>query len=304
LELNTSRWQPNTRERYQGIVRDFLRPLDSLTLEQVDRPRVKRLLAELLKIRAPKTVELTYAVISGIFTEANELGYTNQNPASGLLKKLLPPKSKRTRSEPEPFKRQELGQFLEAAWEKLPEALALVLEIMAMTGMRLGEVLAMQVENLDVLSCQYHIKETTRNNRFGIPKSGKRLIDVEETLMGKLGRYIKGLRKKELATGKPVSYLFPDLTQRMIQQAMKRACRAAKLRARSPHDLRHTYATILLMDHYSPAYVQKQLGHHSISMTVDIYGHWIPGEGKKDLAKALRGAGACSSSAVKQEAVS
>jgi integrase len=43
------------------------------------------------------------------------------------------------------------------------------------------------------------------------------------------------------------------------------------------------------MDHYSPAYVQKQLGHHSISMTVDIYGHWIPGEGKKDLVKTLRG---------------
>ena len=52
--------------------------------------------------------------------------------------------------------------------------------------------------------------------------------------------------------------------------------------------LRHTYATILLMDHYSPAYVQKQLGHHSISMTVDIYGHWIPGEGKKDLGKTFK----------------
>ena len=53
--------------------------------------------------------------------------------------------------------------------------------------------------------------------------------------------------------------------------------------------LRHTYATILLMDHYSPVDVQKQLGHHSITMTVDIYGHWIPGEGKKDLEQTLRG---------------
>jgi hypothetical protein len=40
---------------------------------------------------------------------------------------------------------------------------------------------------------------------------------------------------------------------------------------------------ILLMSHHSPAYVQKQLGNHSISMTVDIYGHWIPGEGSKGL---------------------
>jgi len=35
--------------------------------------------------------------------------------------------------------------------------------------------------------------------------------------------------------------------------------------------------------------VQKQLGHSSISITVDIYGHWIPGEGKMDLTRILRG---------------
>jgi integrase len=35
--------------------------------------------------------------------------------------------------------------------------------------------------------------------------------------------------------------------------------------------------------------VQKQLGHHSITMTVDLYGHWLPGEGKKDLEGMLRG---------------
>lgn len=75
----------------------------------------------------------------------------------------------------------------------------------------------------------------------------------------------------------------------MVQTAMRRACVAARLRTRSPHDLRHTYATLLLMAHYAPTYVQKQLGHHSITMTVDIYGHWIPGEGKRDLKGTLRG---------------
>lgn len=75
----------------------------------------------------------------------------------------------------------------------------------------------------------------------------------------------------------------------MVQGSVERACRFAKVRRRRPHDLRHTYASILLMEHYSPAYVQKQLGHFSITMTVDIYGHWIPGEGKKDLDHALRG---------------
>jgi integrase len=96
------------------------------------------------------------------------------------------------------------------------------------------------------------------------------------------------LRKESLAAGVQAHYLFPGITQRMVQGAMRRACLSARLRVRSPHDLRHTYSTILLIAHISPAYVQKQLGHHSISMTVDIYGHWIPGEGREFLDQALR----------------
>ena len=68
---------------------------------------------------------------------------------------------------------------------------------------------------------------------------------------------------------------------------MRRACMAARLRTRSPHDLRHTYATILLVAPMSPVSVQKQLGHHSISMTVDIYGHLVPEEGRELLDKAF-----------------
>ena len=112
------------RNGMRCIVRDHLRPLEKLPLEKVDKAQVKRLLADLLQIRAPKTVEVTHAVISGIFTEANELGYTEVNPAHGLLKRILPSKKKRVRSEPDPFTRQDLEAFLEAAWAKLPEPLS------------------------------------------------------------------------------------------------------------------------------------------------------------------------------------
>jgi len=290
FNLNAGRWRPGTQERYACIVRDHLRPLEKMPLEKVDKAQVKRLLADLLQIRAPKTVEVTHAVISGIFTEANELGYIEVNPAHGLLKRILPSKKKRVRSEPDPLNRGDLGEFLEAAWAKLPEPFPLILEVMAMSGMRLGEALAMSGDNLDFRNGQYSVTETTRAGRFGPPKSGKRLIDLDEALVDKLEVHIKKMRKEGMAEGKlPGRYLFPGITQRMIQRAMQRACKAARLRVRNPHDLRHTYATMLLMDHYSPAYVQKQLGHSSISITVDIYGHWIPGEGKKDLTRTLRG---------------
>jgi integrase len=234
---------------------------------------------------------VVHAVISGIFTEANELDYLDQNPARGLLRRLLPAKKRRVQNPPDPFTSQDLAVFLQAAWQKLPPSLALILETMAMSGLRLGECLALRGDNLDVRHCQYQVTETTRAGRFGPPKTGKRLVDLDPGLVTKLESHIRGQRLTSLAEGNPLGgYLFSGITQRMVQGAMARACRAAGLRARHPHDLRHTYATLLLMEHYSPAYVQRQLGHASISITVDTYGHWLPGEGRRDLEKTLRGA--------------
>ena len=136
---------------------------------------------------------------------------------------------------------------------------------------------------------QYMVAENVRRGKFGLPKTGKRLIDIAESVVPKLEAHIRLLRKNALEHGHEVGYLFPKVDAHFIQRAMKRACRLAKLRARTPHDLRHTYATLLLMAHISPAYVQKQLGHHSITMTVDTYGHWLPGEGRRDLDQALSG---------------
>ena len=43
----------------------------------------------------------------------------------------------------------------------------------------------------------------------------------------------------------------------------------------SSHSLRHTYASLLLAGGVSPAYVQEQLGHASIELTVGTYGRWL-----------------------------
>ena len=47
------------------------------------------------------------------------------------------------------------------------------------------------------------------------------------------------------------------------------------------HDIRHTFASQLLSDGASPVYVKEQLGHASIQMTVDIYGHLIPSSNRE-----------------------
>ena len=46
------------------------------------------------------------------------------------------------------------------------------------------------------------------------------------------------------------------------------------------HDLRHTYASLLIQQGESLVYIKEQLGHHSIQVTVDIYGHLVPGGNK------------------------
>lgn len=53
----------------------------------------------------------------------------------------------------------------------------------------------------------------------------------------------------------------------------------ANLRRIRFHDLPHTYATLLLMQGQSPAYIKDQLGHSSIK--VDIYGHWLLGTNRQ-----------------------
>ena len=54
----------------------------------------------------------------------------------------------------------------------------------------------------------------------------------------------------------------------------------AELRHIRLHDLRHTYANLLIQHGESLANVKEQMGHHSIKITVDTYGHLMPGGNK------------------------
>src|SRR5260370_34794698 len=62
-----------------------------------------------------------------------------------------------------------------------------------------------------------------------------------------------------------------------VEKAFKRALKKAGPPLHfTPHSLRHSFASLLLQQGESPAYVQRQLGHASIKLTVDTYGKWLP----------------------------
>ena len=68
-----------------------------------------------------------------------------------------------------------------------------------------------------------------------------------------------------------------------MRKVLRKCLKAAKLPKHfTPHCLRHTFASLLLQAGESPQYVQAQLGHASITLTVDTYGRWFA-------AKPVRG---------------
>jgi integrase len=89
--------------------------------------------------------------------------------------------------------------------------------------------------------------------------------------------------------------VFPDefgapLNPMALTRALQRAARQAEAGHVKLHDLRHFHASLLLQSGQSPVLVSKRLGHSSVSMTLDVYGHLMPGwqrEAAEVFAKAM-----------------
>ena len=78
------------------------------------------------------------------------------------------------------------------------------------------------------------------------------------------------------ATGKGT----PIDAQNIINRFFKPLLKRSELPDIRWHDLRHTYATLLLARGTHPTYVQKSLGHASVQLTLDRYSHWMPSMGR------------------------
>ena len=95
--------------------------------------------------------------------------------------------------------------------------------------------------------------------------------------------------------GQPVSpWLFTTPDQKLIRSKNFRErvwgplLKALGLRYRKVHAIRHTYATLMILDGASLVYVQRQLGHSSITITVDTYTHWIEAAGRGNVLEVDR----------------
>ncbi len=108
-----------------------------------------------------------------------------------------------------------------------------------------------------------------------------------------LSETLKGLRTEQKKRALKKGWSFPDwvfanrkgkrLRRIAFRNALIRCLDDAKLKRIRVHDLRHSYATIRLLRGHNVGDVSYQLGHSSIQITYDAYGHWIPGHFKSEV---------------------
>ena len=181
-----------------------------------------------------------------------------------------------------------------------------------MTGMRLGESLALRWADVDPEAQRLQVRHALSRGRLQVPKSkaSRRTIDIGDQLIGILAAHRRA-RYGE-ATPPPEAYVFatetgtpldPDNLRHRVWEPTLRGVGLAGVRL---HDLRHFYASTLLQQGESVVYVAKQLGHGSAAITLKVYAHVLPGERRaanrlEEGLAALRGNGAVTNGPVTSE---
>ena len=187
-----------------------------------------------------------------------------------------------SRSEITPLTPEQAQALVAAAADNRMEALCVVA---VTTGLRLGELLALSWENINLqdgcLMVRYTLSEVKGKLKLKEPKTEKsrRRVDLPKMAVDALHEH----RKRMIAEGyAAVPYVFINRSGGWLRRShfhdeyYKPLLRKAGLPSIRFHDLRHTAATLLLSEGVHPKVVQKRLGHSQISVTLDIYSHVLP----------------------------
>jgi integrase len=283
--------KPSTYESYERMVRNHLKPalghrkLKNLAPDHVQYFYQSKLDAGL----APGTVRLMHGILHKALEQAVRWGVVPRN----VCKATTPPKP--NPEEIHPLNAEQAKRLLEAACSNRLEALY-VLAVTA--GLRIGELLGLKWEDIDLDAETLHVRRTRSQAKAGpsftTPKNGKgrslrltrRAVEVlrshkaaQNTERLKLGDLWE---KNDLVfcttAGRPLDF------RNVATGSFKPLLKAAGLTDIRFHDLRHTCATLLLSRGHHPKLVQELLGHASVAMTLDRYSHVLPGMGEQTAA--------------------
>ena len=268
----------STRANYESILTRWVLP------EFGDMPvnAIQWSTLEGFKIRlsekqlTPKTIRNVFNVISPILTTAVRDGAIRHNPARDVAK-------------PRATVRHEAGFASADEVLKLANLLEgqdrLLVIFAAFTGLRASECGGLQVGDLNFLERRVTVRRavTEVHGRVEIdtPKNGRtRSVPLPSFLVDMLATYLaeRGVDRD------PAARVFVGPAggayrhSNFYRRVFKPAAEQAGLRDFRFHDLRHTYATLLIKEGAHPRVVMDRMGHSSIQLTMNTYGHLFPSE--------------------------
>jgi integrase len=273
--------KPSTCRNYRTDLRLYLIPaFGELPLAQIGPEEVNTYLASLDGKLRPKSLTHHLSLLVKILSDAVE----GQRLAVNRLHRsraIRRPKALREDDERpiEILTHEEVNRVLDA----LPALWYPFFFTLVCTGLRLGEALALRWGDFEE-SGRLHVRRHFSRGAFYLPKTkrSRRSVDIGDQLVAVL----LGIRRERFGEGAadPAALLFPSRTggpmfpENLRPRVWRPALVAAGVRPVTIHSLRHFYASAQIAQGESILYVSRQLGHSSVKITADIYGHLFPDE--------------------------
>ena len=226
---------------------------------------------------------------SSIFKYALSLRLIRSNPMDAVIRPKRKKRIDEERYSAPYYEKEELLDFLEIA-KDYPEPIYPIFRILAFTGLRKGELLALRWKDIDFEKSTLSVKQTLATCdkweiKFQVPKTEKslRTISIDSETLQVIKRW--QLKQKEyfLKMGiKPTKdgeqLLFSSEENKplyldYVNHNLKIIIKENNLKRITPHGFRHTHCSLLFESGASVKEVQVRLGHTDIKTTMDIYTH-------------------------------
>ena len=229
-----------------------------------------------------RTVVMIHNVLHHALRRALQLGLVTRNSADAVIK----PKLKRT--EMKVLDEIQVRSLLMAAKGSRMEAF---LQLAITTGMREGELIGLKWADLDWTGRKIHIQRQVQRIKkqglvFSSPKTAKsrRVVAIGAATIEKLREQLERQQLERMfASTKWVEndLIFANRIGKPMEPAnVLKLFKELLVKANLPdirfHDLRHTAATLMLLQEVHPKIVQERLGHSDISLTLNTYSHVLP----------------------------
>lgn len=265
---------PSTIEAYAGRLERHILP--GLGASRLDAIGVDDILVLIRDLRqrgySGTTIATTLTPLSRLLAHAVRRGLIDVNPISKLDRSERPRISRKERPVLNP---QEIARLLDAASPRYRTMLATAV----LSGLRQGELLGLHWRDVDFDNELIHVRTALNRRRQDAPPKTERAVrDV--ILVPALAQALRRHRRKSRFKN-PDDYVFttrngtPEHAAHIGLRALKPALEAAGVQQVRWHDLRHTFASLLIAGGANLPFVSRQLGHTSSNITLGIYAHLL-----------------------------